>query len=177
MTTSARTPEERRAPDAGEVLDREALAAWLGLLRLHACLVDTLGRELQEEQGLPLTWYDVLAQLDAAGGQLRMQELAAAVLLSRSGLTRLVDRLEAAGLVVRRSCPSDRRGTFAAITTEGRAVLERAQPVHLQGIKRHFASVLSKADLRALRAAAAKIVPPRSDQSSGQPSGPSLPRC
>jgi DNA-binding MarR family transcriptional regulator len=127
------------------------LHVWASFLRYHAQVVDLLEDELREEVGMPIAWYDVLAQLAAAPeGRLRMQELADAVVLSRSGLTRLVDRIESAGLVERASCPSDRRGTFATITDEGRARLEEARPVHRAGIARHFVAHLQRADIAAL---------------------------
>jgi len=127
-----------------EGLSDETLAVWADFLRFHAIVVDRLGRDLVEQTGLPLTWYDVLLQLDAApDGRLRMQDLASAIVLSKSGLTRLVDRLQRQGYVERTSCPSDRRGTFAEITAEGRATLRKANPVHLRGVAEHFAAHLS----------------------------------
>lgn len=147
---------------------REALTAWVAFLRAHATLVDVLNQELQEEVGLPLSWYDVLAQLhDASDGRLRMQDLAAAIMLSKSGLTRLVDRLERAGLVERTSCPSDRRGTYAAITADGRHALAAARPTHLRGVYQHFASRLTGEELAVLRAAAAKLVDSRPCNATG----------
>jgi DNA-binding MarR family transcriptional regulator len=123
----------------------EALRAWAAFLRYHAWVTDVLQEELETEVGMPLTWYDVLVQLEAAPDhRLRMQELACAVVLSKSGLTRLVDRLERAGLVERMSCPSDRRGTFAEITPAGRKQLKAARPVHRRGIDEHFAAHLSE---------------------------------
>jgi DNA-binding MarR family transcriptional regulator len=146
----------------------EAMAAWVGFLRVHAALVDVLGRELEQQAGLPLSWYDVLVQLAVApDGRLRMQDLAAAVVLSKSGLTRLIDRIETAGLVARTSCPSDRRGTYAEITAKGRAALDEARPVHHRGIQQHFAGRLGQRELAALRSATDKLsvalgVPPLS---------------
>jgi DNA-binding MarR family transcriptional regulator len=87
-----------------------------------------------------------------------MNDLAAAVLLSRSGLTRLVDRLVTAGLVERRACPSDRRGALAALTDEGLAALRRAAPVHLRGIEAHFASELADEELPVLQAALDRVL-------------------
>jgi len=114
-------------------------------------ITDILGHELAARGGIPLNWFDVLVQLNAApGGRLRMQDLASAVVLSKSGLTRVVDRLSDAGLVVRTSCPSDRRGTFAEITAAGRSALRRARPVHLQGVADHFAAHLDQPQLVAL---------------------------
>src|SRR3954463_8384097 len=93
------------------------LDAWRGFLRAHATLVRELDEELTERHGLPLSSYDVLVQLDESpDGRLRMSSLADAVLLSRSGLSRLVTRLEKQGLLEREECPSDARGAFAAIT-------------------------------------------------------------
>src|SRR3954471_16149368 len=100
------------------------LDAWRGFLRSYATLVRELDEELTERHGLPLSSYDVLVQLDEAPqGRLRMSSLADAVLLSRSGLSRLVTRLESQALIERAECPSDARGAFAAITEEGRARL------------------------------------------------------
>ena len=85
----------------------EPLAVWAAFLRAHSTLTAKLERELIAERALPLAWYEVLLQIKRAGRPLRMQELAGSVLLSKSGLTRLVDRMEAAGLVERTNCPSD----------------------------------------------------------------------
>src|SRR5262245_49789131 len=99
----------------------EELAVWRGFLQAHALLVRQLDAELVAAHGLPLTWYDVLGVLDEAGGRLRMSELARAVLLSGSGATRLVDRMERAGLIVREPCEEDGRGFFAVLTEAGAA--------------------------------------------------------
>lgn len=139
-------------------VDPSALAAWSDFLRFHATVTDVLGEELQAKAGIPLSWYDVLVQLQVADGRLRMQDLASAVVLSKSGLTRLVDRLEEAGMVRRMKCGSDRRGTFAEITPAGRKVLEAARPIHHEGIATHFAAHLDKADIAALGVAFAKLV-------------------
>jgi len=145
--------------------DPERLAAWRLLLEAHAAVVDRLGRELEAECGLPLTWYDVLVQLASAPeGRLRMRDLARAVLLSRSGLTRLVDRMEASGMVCREAHPSDGRGAFAVLTPAGRAVLRRAAPVHLRGIDAHFARHLSDADAAALCDALSRVVDAERDR-------------
>lgn len=130
------------------------LATWRGLLRIHAALVHELDRELEATHALPLTHYEVLLYLhDAPSGQLRMTELASSVLLSQSGLTRLVDRLERAGLVVRQPCPDDRRGLLASITPAGRERLAAARPTHLAGIRERFLTHLDESELRTLAAA------------------------
>jgi DNA-binding MarR family transcriptional regulator len=152
---------------SGPVSD-EALAVWADFLRFHATVTDILGRELAERGGIPLTWFDVLLQLNAApGGRLRMQDLASAVVLSKSGLSRLVDRLTDAGLVVRTTCPSDRRGTFAEITADGRSALRRARPVHLQGVAEHFAAHLDQGQLATMGEALVTLL-----HAHGIPTGP-----
>lgn len=134
-------------------------AAWRAFLEAHAAVTEALARELEDERDLPLPWYDVLVQLqEAPGHELRMAELARSVLLSRSGLTRLVDRMERAGLVERRSCEDDGRGLLAAMTPAGRDVLRRAAPVHVRGIEEHFTSHLTDAEARALRGAFNKVL-------------------
>lgn len=123
--------------------DDPRLAAWRAFLHGHLLLTSTLEREMENATGLPLTWYDVLLNLNEAGGSLRMQELARAVLLSKSGLTRLVDRMAAAGYVSRQPAAGDRRGLLAVLTDDGRVALRRAAPVHLRGIEEHFGRHLS----------------------------------
>ena len=139
-------PEE--GPDGPDDL---RLAAWRSFLHANAALSHVLGHELEEAQGLPLSWYDVLLKLHEAGGQLRMQELANAVLLSKSGLTRLVDRMERDGLVSRQPCVSDRRGWLAVLTPQGQARLRKAGPVHLRGIEQHFGRFVDEREARVLR--------------------------
>ena len=123
------------------------------MLRAHASLVRTLDAELQREHDLPLTSYEVLLYLnDAEGGRMRMSELADSVLLSRSGLTRLVDRLERDGLLKRERCESDQRGLFAEITEEGRRVFAAARQTHLDGVRRLFLDRFTPDELQTLGA-------------------------
>jgi DNA-binding MarR family transcriptional regulator len=127
------------------------LAAWRSFLRAHARVVRELERELQDQEQLALTDYDVLVQLAAAGEhRLRMSELADRLLLSRSGATRLIDRLVREGLVERASCEDDRRGQWASLTAAGYERLRRASPTHLRGVAAHFLDLLSSDDLAAL---------------------------
>ena len=109
------------APAGSEpCLDDRELRAWRGLLRAHAALTKALDNQLEAGHGLPLMSYEVLMQLaDADDRRMRMRDLASSVILSRSGLTRLVDRLEADGLLRRESCSSDARGAFAVLTDTG----------------------------------------------------------
>jgi DNA-binding MarR family transcriptional regulator len=134
-----------------EELTPVELGAWRGLLRVHAALVRELDAELLAENGLPLSSYDVLIYLGAAPGKrLRMAELADSVLLSRSGVTRLVDRLEREGLIVRDACTSDGRGLYAVLTQKGEEVLARARPTHLAGVRERFLRHFSEDELRTL---------------------------
>ena len=134
-------------------------AAWRSFLRAHATLVRRLEGELVAEHDLPLPSYDVLVQLsEAPGRRLRMTELAERVLLSRSGLTRLVDRLVRDGLVERQACPDDARGTLAVLTDAGLERLRTAWPTHLRGVAAHLGR-LSPGEVEQLTALMGKLVP------------------
>ena len=134
------------------------LAAWRAFLEAHAHTTEILARELKDEEDLPLAWYDVLVHLhEAEGHRLRMQELADRVLLSKSGLTRLIDRMEREELVHRTACPSDRRGTFAELTPHGAQTLRRSAPTHLRGVREHFAAFLSDDEARVLTSILGRI--------------------
>jgi DNA-binding MarR family transcriptional regulator len=127
------------------------LGAWRGFLRAHSHLVAELDAELVSRHDLPLSTYDVLVQLaDAPEGRLRMSELADSVLLSPSGLTRLVDRLCRDGLVERVRCDDDARGSFAVLTARGRARFDEARETHLGGVRRLFLAHLSTGEQRDL---------------------------
>jgi DNA-binding MarR family transcriptional regulator len=129
------------------------LTSWRAFLRAHARVMRVLEAELQAEQQLALADYDVLVQLsEAPPDGLRMSELADSVLLSRSGLTRLVDRLVSAGYVDRRPCPDDARGRMAVLTPEGLARLRAAAPTHLRGVGEHVISRLTPQELQQLGA-------------------------
>jgi DNA-binding MarR family transcriptional regulator len=134
------------------------LAAWSAFLRAHARVIRDLERELQAEQRMALTDYDVLVQLaNAEDSRLRMSELADRLLLSRSGATRLVDRLAAQGLVERVMCDDDRRGQWASLTDAGYERLRQASPTHLRGVAEHFLDRLSADDLTALEHAFTRL--------------------
>jgi DNA-binding MarR family transcriptional regulator len=121
------------------------------MLETHSALVARLDAELERDHGLPLTSYEVLMYLaDSGEGKLRMGELADCLLLSRSGITRLVDRLERQGLVARQPCEDDGRGFYAVLSPKGREKLQAARPDHLNGVRRHFVSRLSASELDAL---------------------------
>jgi len=138
---------------AWQKLTDDQLAAWSGFLRGHAQIVRALDSELEREHGLPLTSYDVLIQLSLASDRrLRMSELADAVVLSRSGLTRLVDRLERCGLVERERGEADPRQIYARLTDRGFEVLADATVTHIAGIRERFLERLSDEQTQQLAA-------------------------
>ncbi len=135
------------------------LAAWATFLRAHARVTRALERELHDEQRMALADYDVLVQLAAATPhQLRMGELADRLLLSRSGITRLIDRLERAGYVTRATCDTDRRGSWAVLTDAGYARLREATPSHLRGVAEHFIDRIPSDELAALEETLARVL-------------------
>ena len=142
-------------------LSHVELDAWRSFLRAHARVTRQLDAELAAESDLPLASYEVLIHLnEAPDKRLRMTELADQVLLSRSGLTRLVDRLEREGLIRRETCPSDARGTNAVLTDEGYARLRAAAPVHLRGVREHMVDQLTPAEIELLSRALGRIAGP-----------------
>ena len=146
--------------EATELLDRAELGAWRGLLRVHSRMTKALDAELIAEHGISLSSYEVLLFLaDAPDGRLRMSELADGVLLSRSGLTRLVDRMERDGLLRRERCEDDARGFNALITAEGRELFQSARRTHLDGVRELFLSHLSDDELRTLARLWEKVAP------------------
>lgn len=151
---------------AARTSDREALRlsadelrAWRGFLTVHARLIRDLDTELMRREGLSLRAYDVLLQIaQAPGRRLRMQELAEAVLLSPSGLTRLVDRLVREGLVERVRADDDARGACAALTASGRASVRKLTRTHLAGVRERFLTHLDAEELQTLGDVFARII-------------------
>src|SRR4030088_121591 len=130
-----------KIPASAEALTEGELRAWRGLLRAHGCLAKRLDAELERAHHLPMTSYEVLHPLQGATrGRMRMCDLADEAQLSRSGLTRLVDRLEREGLLERCSCDHDARGSYACLTETGRVRLEAARVTHLAVVREHFFS-------------------------------------
>jgi DNA-binding MarR family transcriptional regulator len=133
---------------ASEPLSTRELAAWRGFLRTHARLLRHLDRQLTDEQGLPTSSYEVLLRLaEAPRGRMRMKDIADSLLLSRSGLSRVVDELERKGYVARQTCASDARGTEAVITRSGRSAFRKAQNSHLRSVRAEFLDKLSEKQL------------------------------
>jgi DNA-binding MarR family transcriptional regulator len=148
-----------REPGLRELAPAE-LAAWRGMLRVHAALVKALDAELLQAHDLPLISYEVLINLDAAPGhKRRMAELADSVLLSRSGTTRLVDRLERDGLIARQNCADDGRGSYAVLTDRGAELLAQARATHLEGVRERFLRHFDEPELRVFAAAWERVLP------------------
>jgi DNA-binding MarR family transcriptional regulator len=131
--------------------------AWAVLLTAHATLVEKIEIALGEAKLPPLAWYDVLWELEKAeGGKLRMHELARRIVLSRSNLTRLADRLERAGLVAREDTPNDRRGYHWVITRAGLTMRKKMWPVYEAAIERLFSRHITVEEARAMGVALAR---------------------
>jgi DNA-binding MarR family transcriptional regulator len=149
-----------KIPSATGMLSERELRAWRGLLRAHASLSKALDAELEAEHDLPLSSYEVLMHVaDSEDHRMRMCTLAESVILSRSGLTRLVDRLEREGLISRESCSDDARGSFAVLTDAGREKLAAARATHLAGVRTLFLDHFTPEELDALGSAWERVLP------------------
>lgn len=154
----------------------EERAIWRVFLECAYALIDILDHELQAEAAMTLRWYDVLVNLEEAERPVRMNELASRILASKSGLTRVIDRMEEAGLVERTRPADDRRAIEVVMTPKGEQALHAARRVHRRGIYEHFARHLDTDDFEALRNALEKVHehvrPLRPGRISGTPRGP-----
>ncbi len=140
-------------------VDDKGVEAWAALLRSHAAVVGRLEREMDRERHLALRWYDVLLSLFRAPRPgLRMQDLAEAVVLSRTRVSRVVDEMEAAGLVERKPNPADGRSIIVVMTRKGRTEFRAAAPVYLRGIAQHFTALLTAGELECVATALGKVV-------------------
>jgi MarR family transcriptional regulator, 2-MHQ and catechol-resistance regulon repressor len=153
------------APGAGNScgvlgqIDDERLHLMGLIVRSHRLLTDRLGRELEQDVGIPLVFFDVLINVGAApDGMVTMSRLSNDIALTTGGVTRLVDRMVDAGLVERQACPNDRRSIHVILTPEGRAVLDRAIAAHIEGIDRHLMAHLSDKDRANLATVLTKIL-------------------
>jgi DNA-binding MarR family transcriptional regulator len=162
MSTATAVKIEDGEPESLDAGDRTEAGhrAWRGLLRAHACLSKRLDAALDQAHGLPLTSYEVLDRLDdSSGGRMRMCDLADQAQLSRSGLTRLVDRLEREQLIERCSCEQDARGSFACLTPAGRERLADARVTHLAVVREQFFSRFSEVELSLLADMCQRVAP------------------
>ncbi|HVL85321.1 MAG TPA: MarR family transcriptional regulator [Pseudonocardia sp.] len=133
-------------------LDPDEQQTWRSFVTASRLLFDAIERQLQHDSGLPLAYYEILVRLSEAPGRtMRMSTLATSSLSSRSRLSHAVARLEEAGWVRRRACPTDRRGSFAELTEAGVAQLEAAAPGHVTAVRRHLFDGLDPAQQAALR--------------------------
>ncbi|MGC5328026.1 MarR family winged helix-turn-helix transcriptional regulator [Brevibacillus sp. SYSU BS000544] len=133
-------------------LNPQQLESWRTFLKTHAKIITLIEQDLASEKRVPLSTYDVLIALyEAPGKRLRINEIGKSVVLSRSGLTRLVDRLERENLIIRERSETDRRGAFAVLTRDGQRELLKAWPVYAKGIQEHFVSKVSNEELELLR--------------------------
>jgi DNA-binding MarR family transcriptional regulator len=135
----------------------EQLRCWRLFVESSLALVDVLDTELQEAAGIPQRWYDVLVHLEESPNGIPMTELADQILYSKSGFTRVVDRMEEAGLVSRVRPPNDRRSILVTITDQGTQTMQSARRHHRGGIERHFSRHLTDTDTKALTRALEKI--------------------
>ena len=123
------------------------LPAWMDLVRTHARVWEEIEARMRQEGGMTMSRYDVLMQLDLAGGRLGLTDLASTVLLSPSGLSKLLDRMEASGLLTREPDPTDARSTFARITPRGRSLVRKARVHHHACVQQVFGDALDDRDL------------------------------
>jgi DNA-binding MarR family transcriptional regulator len=134
-------------------------SAWGAVLQVHAAVVPVLDQKLQAETGMPLRWYDVLLELAAAPDRkLRMTDLAERVVLSRTRVSRLVEEMASAGLLVREQNLQDGRSAYAALTDEGLRRYRKAAPAYLAGIEEHFARGLEDRELRLIAKALQRVL-------------------
>ena len=154
-----RTTRDDHLSDLGRrLLTLPRLNAWGAFLTAHKALENILSRELESACGLPLTWFDALAQLRMAPARrLTMGQLATALLFSKSGLTRLIDRMVEAGLVQRLARPGDRRSLHIALTDAGEEKFRQALPIHLEHVKRHFAAYIEDDEAAAVESALVRM--------------------
>jgi len=158
-SSTPRATKDAHVSELGRrLLTLPRLNAWGAFLTAHKALENILSRELESACGLPLTWFDALAQLRRAPAQrLTMGQLATALLFSKSGLTRLVDRLVEAGLVQRLARPGDRRSLHIALTDAGEEKYRQALPIHLEHVKRHFAAYIEDGEAAAVESALVRM--------------------
>ena len=140
-------------------MPRDLSETWGALLKVHAALVPRLDRELQETHGLPLTWYDVMLELNTAPeGRLTMGQLGSVAAVSRTRVSRVVDELMRAGLVTRVPNPDDGRSAFAALTPAGRAAFRKAAPTYVAAVNREFADHLTGREADVMAGALRKVL-------------------
>lgn len=157
----------------GVLLD-ERFGAWLDVLQVQARVTGELERKVAAEAGIPLAFYEVLLRLEKVPEKrMRMQELGRSIFLSKSGVSRLVSRMEGERLVVRRGDPGNLRVTYAVITDEGRKAFRKAEPVVLREVEERFMRHLDREEARTLRSALGRVIRDAGDEPSGSKRGAS----
>ncbi len=152
--------------------DDRWMPAWLLLIRTHTRLWDMAEAQMRKDHGITMARYDVLAQLVNAGGRLGLSDLASAIMLSQSGLSKLLDRMELSGLVHREPDPRDARSAFATITPQGRSIARRARQDHHDFLQRTFGEALDGRDLADLTRVMSRIsgsIPSSEPPAAGPP--------
>jgi DNA-binding MarR family transcriptional regulator len=138
--------------------DASRMAAWMALLDAHSRLTNKLDGELERDHGLSLAEYEVLLRLSSSPGhRLRLNELTSHARMTKSGVSRLVGRMQLVGLLSTERCASDRRGAFAVLTDEGRALFRRAAALHLRGVQDHFGRYLDDGEAATLRVSLERV--------------------
>src|SRR6266568_953475 len=139
------------------VTHAKAIELWEGLTRTHAAMTAAIERDMVPDAGIPLAWYEVLLHLSRApGGMRRHQELARVSGITNSGASRRLEQMTKAGLIERRSCPTDRRGVFAHVTAKGEAAFKKAHAVFLSSLEKNFGERLKPGEVDAISAALSK---------------------
>src|SRR5688500_15397794 len=150
--------ERKRLPVVDEGLEQRRNVCWRNFLTAHAAVIDRIEDDLGGAEVLPLSWYDVLLALyEAPDRRLRMHELASAILVTRGGLTRLVARIEKAGLFRREPDPEGGRGLYAVLTEEGLEALRTTWPIYARGIAEHFGRHLTDEEVEVLDRALRRV--------------------
>jgi DNA-binding MarR family transcriptional regulator len=150
--------ERKRLPVLDQGLEQRRNVLWRNFLTAHAAAIDRIEDDLAGAKVLPLSWYDVLLALyEAPESRLRMHELASPILVTRGGLTRLVTRIEKAGLLRREPDPEDGRGLYAVLTEEGLEALRTSWPTYARGIAEHFGTYLTDEEVEVLDRALCRI--------------------
>jgi DNA-binding MarR family transcriptional regulator len=158
-TRRASKKERKRLPVVDEGLEQRRNILWRNFLTAHAAVIDRIEDDLGGAEVLPLSWYDVLLALyEAPDRRLRMHELASAILVTRGGLTRLVARIEKAGLLRREPDPEDGRGLYAVLTEEGLEALRTTWPIYARGIAEHFGRHLTDEEVEVLDRALRRVL-------------------
>ncbi len=146
-----------------DAIETEGAEAWELVLRIHAALVPELSRQVEEATGLPLSWYDVLLELNRAPERrLRMSDLGERVVLSRTRVSRIVGSMTDAGLVQQHPDPDDGRATLATLTRKGQDALRKAAPTYLAGIEALFSSRITTAETQNIVTALRRVLKPGS---------------